>query len=82
MQVQVSSKDHLTARDILLASVFKFHIYYQTRKILEEMSCPIPGESIFKTIDNNINMIKYQKLCNEFGIRNDTNFRFKGGDNR
>ena len=77
----VSSKDHLNARDNLLASVFKFHFYYQTRKILEEMSCPIPGESIFKTMDNNINMIKYKKLCNEFGVRNNTDFRFKGGDN-
>ena len=42
---------------------------------------PIPGESIFKTMDNNINMIKYKKLCNEFGVRNNTDFRFKGGDN-
>src|SRR5271157_1988456 len=77
----VSSKDHLNAKNNLLASVFTFHIYYQTRKILEEMSCPIPGESMFKTMDNNINMIKYQKLCNEFGLKSNTDFRFKGGDN-
>ena len=77
----VSNNDHLNAKNNLLASVFQFHFYYQTRKILEEMSCPIPGESIFKTMDNNINMIKYQKLCNEFGVRNNTDFRFKGGDN-
>ena len=32
-------------------------------------------------MDNIINMIKYKKLCNEFGIRNNTDFRFKGGDN-
>jgi hypothetical protein len=76
----VSSKDHLNAKNNLLASVFRFHVYYQTRKILEEMSCPIPGESIFKTMDNNVNIIKYQKLCNEFGVRNNTDFRFKGGD--
>src|SRR5579863_9756744 len=44
----VSANDHLNAKDNLLVSVYKFHIYYQTRKILEEMSCPIPGESIFK----------------------------------
>ena len=77
----VSANSHINAPNNLLASVYKFHIYYQTRKILEEMSCPIPGESIFKTMDNNINMIKYQKLCNEFGVKSNTDFRFKGGDN-
>ena len=45
------------------------------------MSCPIPGESIFDTLDNRVNMIKYQKLCNEFGVTNGSDFRFKGGDN-
>ena len=77
----VSVRDHLFAKENLLAAVFKFHIYYQTRKILEEMSCPIPGESIFNAMDNRIDKIKYQKLCNEFGINGDEDFRFKGGDN-
>src|SRR5579863_1711566 len=77
----VSVNDHLNVKDNLLASVYKFHIYYQTRKVLEELSCPIPGESIFDTLDNRVNMIKYQKLCNEFGVTNGSDFRFKGGDN-
>jgi hypothetical protein len=77
----VSVNDHLNVKDNLLASVYKFHIYYQTRKVLEELSCPIPGESIFDTFDNKVNMIKYQKLCNEFGVTNGSDFRFKGGDN-
>src|SRR5271165_7042947 len=77
----VSVNDHLNVKDNLLASVFKFHIYYQTRKILEELSCPIPGESIFNTMDNKVNMIKYQKLRNEFEVTNASDFRFKGGDN-
>ena len=76
----VSFNDHLNAKENLLSSVYKFHIYYQTRKILEEMSCPIPGESIFNETDNRIDKIKFQKLCNEFDVK-DTDFRFKGGDN-
>ena len=39
------------------------------------------GWSIFKADDNKINMIKYQKLCNEFGVSTNTDFRFKGGEN-
>jgi hypothetical protein len=79
----VSIQDHLNPRPFepLIPSVFKFHIYYQTRKILEEMGCPIPGESIFNSEDNKIDLVKYQKLCNEFNIPVNTDFRFKGGDN-
>ena len=76
------SAEHLTSKgENLLSSVFKFHIYYQTRKILEEMSCPIPGNQIFDATNNNIDMVKYQKLCNEFNVSPSEDFRFKGGDN-
>jgi hypothetical protein len=72
---------HLTHNENLISSVFRFHVYYQTRKILEEMSCPIPDDPIFSTTDNHINMLKYQKLCNEFNISPSADFRFKGGEN-
>ena len=75
------SAEHLTSTQNLLSSVFRFHLYYQTRKILEEMSCPIPGDQIFNATDNHINLLKYQKLCNEFNVSSSTDFRFKGGDN-
>ena len=74
------SKEHLNSKENLIASVYRFHVYYQTRKILEELSCPIPGDQIFNATDNHINMLKFQKLCNEFNVQS-TDFRFKGGDN-
>jgi hypothetical protein len=74
------SSEHLSSKQNLIASVYRFHVYYQTRKILEEMSCPIPGDQIFNATDNHINMLKYQKLCNEFNVQS-TDFRFKGGEN-
>jgi hypothetical protein len=76
----VSVSEYLQPKENLISSVFRFHIYYQTRKLLEEMSCSIPGESIFKEMDNRIDMLKFQKLCNEFDVKN-KDFRFKGGDN-
>ena len=72
---------HLTYKETLISSVFRFHVYYQTRKFLEEMCCPIPGDQIFNPTDNHINMLKYQKLCNEFNISTSCDFRFKGGEN-
>jgi len=75
------SVKHLTHKENLISSVFRFHVYYQTRKILEEMSCPIPGHQIFSTTDNHVNMLKFQKLRNEFDVSSGSDFRFKGGDN-
>src|SRR5258708_5181863 len=77
----VSVNDHLNSESALLSSLYRFHVYYQTRKILEEMACPIPGESIFNKTDNSINIVKYQKLCNEFDVSQNADFRFKGGKN-
>ena len=65
----------------LLSSVFKFCIYYQVRKLLQEMSCPLPGASLFNATDNHVNMMAYKKLCNEFNVNVNSDFRFKGGDN-
>ena len=75
------SAEHMSYKETLISSVFRFHVYYQTRKILEEMSCPIPGDKIFDASNNHINMLKYQKLCNEFSISPSSDFRFKGGEN-
>ena len=74
------STEHLNSKENLIASVYRFHVYYQTRKILEELSCPVPGDPIFNATDNHINMLKFQKLCNEFNVQS-LDFRFKGGDN-
>jgi len=75
------SMEHLKSKENVLSSVFKFHIYYQTRKILETMSCPIPGDQIFNATDSPINFLEYQKLCNEFNVSPSEDNRFKGGDN-
>jgi len=75
------SIEHLTDKNALRASVFRFHLYYQTRKLLQDMSCPIPGDPIFKPTDNSVNMLKYKKLCNEFAVSPNADFRFKGGEN-
>jgi len=44
------------------------------------MSCPIQGDQIFKATDNHINILEYQKLCNEFNVSPFEDIRFKGGD--
>ena len=45
------------------------------------MSCPLPGESIFNATNNRFDKVKFQKLCNEFGISAESDFRFEVGQN-
>ena len=40
----VSVEDHLQATDPLLASLYRFHVYFTTRHILEELRVALPGE--------------------------------------
>ena len=40
----VSLEDHLAAADDLLQSVYRFHVYYQIRRILVEIQAPLPQD--------------------------------------
>ena len=64
----VVSKEHLRHKDPMTRSVFRFHAYYQIRRILSEMSCPLPMEDSWNPLNNGINMNAYERICNEFGV--------------
>ena len=64
----VVSKEHLRHKDPMTRSVFRFHAYYQIRRILSEMSCPLPTEDSWNPLNNGINMNAYERICNEFGV--------------
>jgi len=75
----VSLYDHIVNPMIPLLSLsfFMFHFYYQTRKILAEMKCPIPTDKAFDAYNNYIDMTEYTKICNEFNIDPNYDFRLK-----
>ncbi len=75
----VSLYDHLVNPKIpiLTHSFFMFHFHYQTRKILAEMRCPIPTDKSFDAYNNYIDMTEFTKLCNEFNIDPNDDFRLK-----
>ena len=70
-------KDLLNHDDPMIRSVFRFHTYYQIRRILSEMSVPLPTESSFDPLNNGINKNAFQRICSEFGISPRSNFRQK-----
>ena len=59
----------------------KFHIYFTIRRILYELSLPLPDEQPFVINNNPYSKVAYQRLCKEFGISNTEDFRFKIGTN-
>ena len=68
------SKEHLRHKDLMTRSVFRFHAYYQIRRILSEMSCPLPTEDSWNPLNNGINMNAYERICNEFGVSTRSNW--------
>jgi len=65
----------------LIKAVYQFHFYYQVRKILKTLQCPLPTDDTFNASKNNINLTQFIKLCNEFRVPTTTDFRTKKGDN-
>ena len=77
----VSFKNHMMSSSPLQKSIFRFHVYYQIRRILAEMSCPIPSDQAFDEFDNGINRTAYERICNEFNISSKTDWRNIGNQN-
>ena len=71
------SKRHLRHKNKLIRSLYRFHAYYQIRRILRLLECPLPGGRDFDALNNNINLRMYTELCDEFGISESADFRQK-----
>lgn len=71
----VSVHDHITGRyDFapesaqLSKSIFRFHVYYQTRRILHQMRTALPTDKSWNAFTNAYDHTAYQQICNEFGV--------------
>ena len=73
----VSFEDHRQAKDPFLASVYWFHVYYTTRRILEELHITVPGDKSHSWYQNDYDARAYKRLCSEFGLSLDTDWRQK-----
>ena len=64
----VSAEDHLSASDGFLKSFYRFHVYYQIRRILEELKAPLPYEETWDAVNNSYDRGVYERICREFGV--------------
>jgi hypothetical protein len=77
----VSVNDHLKHKDPFVALFFRFHTYYQIRKIIQQMGCPIPNHKHFNKWNNGINTACYIQIGVEFGLPQKQDFRYRDGNN-
>ena len=83
-------KNDLTDSELILPpqvrSFFWFHVYFTVRRILFELggvqnSLPLPGDSAFNQTENEYDIPSFERICAEFGISPNADFRFTRGDN-
>ena len=83
-------KNDLTDSELILPpqvrSFFWFHVYFTVRRILFELggvqnSLPLPGDSAFSQTENKYDIPSFERICAEFGISPNADFRFTRGSN-
>ena len=62
------SVEHLNASIPMIRSVYKFHTYYQIRKILKELRVALPFQSGFDKYNNRYDETRYNKLVAEYHL--------------
>ena len=77
----VSLQDHLFAEDPQIRSLYRFHFYYQTRRLLDELQVPLPDDQAWKALDNTYDQRAYERLCAEFGVPTGSNWHLRGPNN-
>ena len=69
-----------------IRSFFWFHTYLTTRRLLFELGSiqntfALPGDPTFNKNNNQYDLPSYNRLCNEFKMDANTDFRFRKGSN-
>ena len=65
------SVEHLNAKEPMIRSIYRFHVYYHIRRILKILEIPLPCENSFNQYNNPFNHEKFKGICSEYGVSND-----------
>ena len=65
------SVEHLNAKEPMIRSIYRFHVYYHIRSILKILEIPLPYENSFNQYSNPYNHEKFIGICSEYGVSND-----------
>ena len=62
------SMQHLNSHNPLIKSVYRFHVYYHIRLILNQLGIPLPQEQRFNKVENPYFKSDYYTICREYGV--------------
>ena len=62
------SVEHLNAKEAMIRSIYRFHVYYHIRRILNRLEIPLPYENSFNKYNNPYNHEMLEKICVEYGV--------------
>ena len=65
------SVEHLNAKEPMIRSIYRFHVYYHIRRILKILEIPLPYENSFNQYNNPYNHEKFIEICSEYGVSNE-----------
>ena len=64
------SVEHLNAKEPMIRTIYRFHVYYHIRRILKILEIPLPYENSFNQYSNPYNHEKFTGICSEYGVSN------------
>ena len=65
------SVEHLSAKEPMIRSIYRFHVFHNIRRILKILEIPLPYENSFNQYNNPYNHEKFIGICSECGVSND-----------
>ena len=74
------SVEHLNAKEPMIRSVYRFHVYYHIRRILNRLKIPLPYENSFKKYNNPYSHEKFIEICKEYGVSDENSDENKVSD--
>ncbi|KAL4225262.1 hypothetical protein ACF0H5_015950 [Mactra antiquata] len=73
----IDVNNHIKAEG-LTGSLFLFHVYYQTRRILFELSVALPQDKSWNAFNNSYDRGAYERICKEFNVNPNSDWRGTG----
>ena len=62
------SWQHLNHPNLLVRTVYRFHIYLHIQLILHDIVIPLPHEDVFSKVKNGYTKSAYYSKCDDYGV--------------
>ena len=72
------SLQHFNHPNLLVSSVYRFHVYFHVQLILHDLGIPLPHEDALSKVNNACIKSAYYSICDDYGV--DANETWMHGD--